>query len=43
LHGTRDPESIGQDESEGCVRMLNRHVEELYEILPRGSMIQVQP
>jgi lipoprotein-anchoring transpeptidase ErfK/SrfK len=43
FHGTRDPESIGQDESEGCVRMLNRHVEELYEILPRGSEILLQP
>jgi hypothetical protein len=43
FHGTRDPESVGQDESEGCVRMLNRHVEELYEILPRSSEILVQP
>ncbi len=42
FHGTRDPDSIGQDESEGCVRMLNRHVEELYEILPRGSEILLQ-
>ena len=43
FHGTRDPESIGQDESEGCVRMLNRHAEELYEILPKASEIVVQP
>jgi len=43
FHGTRDPESIGQDESEGCIRMLNRQVEELYEILPRNSEILVQP
>jgi lipoprotein-anchoring transpeptidase ErfK/SrfK len=43
FHGTRDPNSIGQDESEGCVRMLNRHVEELYEILPKGTPILVQP
>jgi lipoprotein-anchoring transpeptidase ErfK/SrfK len=43
FHGTRDPESVGQDESQGCVRMLNRHVEELYEILPRSSEILVQP
>ena len=43
FHGTRDPESIGQDESQGCVRMLNRHVEELYEILPVGAAIHVQP
>ncbi len=43
FHGTRDPESIGQDESEGCIRMLNRHVEELYEILPKSTVIHVQP
>lgn len=43
IHGTRDPESIGQDESEGCVRMLNRHVEELYEIVPRGTEVLVRP
>ncbi len=43
FHGTRDPESIGLDESEGCVRMLNRDVEELYEILPRGAEILLQP
>jgi L,D-transpeptidase catalytic domain len=43
IHGTRDPESIGQDESEGCVRMLNRHVEELYEVLPRGTEVLVRP
>ncbi len=43
FHGTRDPESIGLDESEGCVRMLNRDVEELYEILPKGTEILLQP
>ncbi|MBK7643397.1 MAG: L,D-transpeptidase [Planctomycetes bacterium] len=43
FHGTRNPESIGQDESEGCVRMLNRNVEELYQILPRGTPVLVQP
>jgi lipoprotein-anchoring transpeptidase ErfK/SrfK len=43
IHGTRDPESIGREQSEGCVRMLNAHVEELYEILPRNTEILVQP
>ena len=43
FHGTRDPESIGQDESEGCIRMLNRHVEELYELVPRTTEVLVQP
>jgi len=43
FHGTREPDSIGQDQSEGCIRMLNRDVEELFEILPKGATILVQP
>jgi hypothetical protein len=43
FHGTKDPESIGQDLSQGCVRMLNRDVEELFEILPKDAAILVQP
>jgi hypothetical protein len=42
FHGTKEPDSIGQDLSEGCVRMLNRDVEELYEILPKDAAILVQ-
>ncbi|MBL8857961.1 MAG: L,D-transpeptidase family protein [Planctomycetes bacterium] len=43
FHGTNQPESIGKDESQGCIRMRNADVEELFEILPRGAVIQVQP
>jgi hypothetical protein len=43
FHGTKDPESIGQDQSQGCVRMLNRDVEELFEVLPKDAAILVQP
>ena len=43
FHGTREPETIGFDASEGCVRMRNQDVEVLFEILPRGSRIQVRP
>jgi hypothetical protein len=43
FHGTKDPDSIGQDQSQGCIRMLNRDVEELYEILPKGALVVVQP
>lgn len=42
FHGTRHPESIGQAASDGCVRMRNEEVEELFEILPIGAAIQVQ-
>jgi lipoprotein-anchoring transpeptidase ErfK/SrfK len=43
FHGTKDPESIGTDQSQGCVRMRNRDVEELFEILPVGARIEVRP
>jgi hypothetical protein len=43
FHGTNDPESIGQDRSEGCIRMRNSDVEELFEILPKGAVITVRP
>lgn len=34
IHGTNDPTSIGGSESNGCIRMLNEQVEELFEIVP---------
>ena len=30
IHGTIDPESIGKKASNGCIRLLNKDVEELY-------------
>jgi len=41
-HGTSDPTSIGKAASEGCVRMHNADVEELYEILPKDSPVTVR-
>jgi lipoprotein-anchoring transpeptidase ErfK/SrfK len=41
LHGTTDPDSIGQSKSLGCIRMLNPDVEELFEIIPVGTPITV--
>jgi len=43
FHGTSDPGSIGEDRSQGCVRMRREAIEELYEILPRGAVIRVRP
>ncbi len=34
IHGTWAPESIGKAESNGCLRLLNKDVEELFAILP---------
>jgi lipoprotein-anchoring transpeptidase ErfK/SrfK len=42
FHGTREPETIGFDASEGCVRMRNGDVEVLFEILPVGSRFTVR-
>ncbi len=35
IHGTIEPESIGKYSSNGCVRMLNKDVEEVYNLLVR--------
>lgn len=43
FHGTNDPTSVGKEQSQGCIRMLNQDVEELFEILPRGAKILVRP
>jgi len=43
FHGTKEPESIGKDLSQGCIRMRNPDVERLFEILPKGAEIRVQP
>ncbi|BCJ85683.1 L,D-transpeptidase family protein [Effusibacillus dendaii] len=39
IHGTNNPHSIGHDASHGCVRMFNRHVEELYEWVRIGTPV----
>lgn len=41
IHGTNKPHLIGTDASHGCIRMLNRHVEELYERVPIGTRIRI--
>ena len=41
IHGTTKPESIGKQETSGCVRMLNEEVEELYSVVPYGAKVTV--
>ena len=43
FHGTNDPSGIGRQVSEGCIRMRNEDVEVLFEILPQGAEVRVQP
>jgi len=42
IHGTDEPEKIGQPVSLGCVRMRNEDVAELYLLLPRGTRVVVK-
>jgi lipoprotein-anchoring transpeptidase ErfK/SrfK len=41
IHGTWEPDSIGSQTSAGCIRMLNSDVEELYTILPKGTLVTI--
>ena len=41
IHGTTDPESIGYQATEGCVRLKNQDVEELFDIVPAGIEITI--
>ncbi|MCF7855029.1 MAG: L,D-transpeptidase family protein [Candidatus Pacebacteria bacterium] len=42
IHGTWEPESIGTQASQGCIRMRNEEVEELYDIVPRGTPVIIK-
>ena len=41
IHGTNEPQNLGQQITEGCVRMSNPDVEELYTIVPVGTEVIV--
>ena len=41
IHGTTEPETIGQQITAGCVRMHNEDVEELYSLLPVGTQVTI--
>jgi len=44
LHGTIDPDSIGQDRSMGCVRLGRDDVAMVYELLVEGvSVVEIRP
>lgn len=39
IHGTTEPETLGQQVTLGCVRMANEDVEDLYDIVPVGTKV----
>jgi len=41
IHGTTEPQSIGNQITSGCVRMKNAEVEELYALVPQGSEVVI--
>ncbi len=41
IHGTSNRESIGEESSNGCIRMLNEDVEELFLFIPRGTKVVI--
>jgi lipoprotein-anchoring transpeptidase ErfK/SrfK len=41
IHGTTEPWTIGQAVSNGCIRMVNEHVVDLYERVPVGTKVVV--
>jgi lipoprotein-anchoring transpeptidase ErfK/SrfK len=41
IHGTTDPASLGKQVTQGCVRLSNSDVEELYIIVPLGSEVTI--
>jgi len=42
LHGTTEPESIGQAVSSGCIRLFNQDIIDLFDRVPVGTQVIVQ-
>jgi LysM repeat protein len=48
IHGTNDPQSIGRADSRGCIRLANRDIKDIFEILTAktdrtsGSLVQIK-
>jgi lipoprotein-anchoring transpeptidase ErfK/SrfK len=41
IHGTDDPRSIGQARSHGCIRLRNADVEQLFERVRAGDVVEL--
>ena len=42
IHGTNSPKSIGRAASLGCIRMRNEDVEELFEMVAVGDLVELR-
>jgi lipoprotein-anchoring transpeptidase ErfK/SrfK len=41
IHGTTEPKELGKQVTQGCVRLKNSDVEELYDIIPTGTEVLI--
>lgn len=41
IHGTDEPDSMGKNESLGCIRMTKEDVEELFDLVPMGTEVWI--
>jgi lipoprotein-anchoring transpeptidase ErfK/SrfK len=41
IHGTTEPKELGKQVTQGCVRLSNADVEELYSIIPVGTEVTI--
>lgn len=41
IHGTVEPQNLGKQITQGCVRMANHDVEELYTIVPQNTEVTI--
>ncbi|MCD6539662.1 MAG: L,D-transpeptidase family protein [Candidatus Omnitrophica bacterium] len=41
IHGTNKPNKLGEQNTQGCIRMSNKDVEELFSIVPRGIEVTI--
>ena len=42
IHGTTEPDTVGQAISQGCVRMRNPDVEELFDLVPLETAVEIR-
>ncbi|WP_054869875.1 L,D-transpeptidase [Caloranaerobacter sp. TR13] len=42
IHGNSDPSSIGTFASGGCIRMYERDIQEIFQIVPLGTPVQIK-
>lgn len=43
LHGTNEPQLVGQDVSHGCIRLKNSDILQLVKVLPLGTPVRILP